>query len=287
MLPPISCLCGDVIMFSLSGRELSRCLLLAGWWLAVAPLRAHEFWIEPGNFRPAAGVAVPLRLYVGQNFAGEPNIYWPEGFERYALHAAGVETPVAGVPGDDPAGQFTLRQPGAGILIYLSRFKDVAFEERGKFEAYLDKEGLERVRTLPDYAQRAATPIRERYVRCAKSLVAAAGPLAAEVPADRVLGLPLELVAERNPYQRQAGARLPLRLLFQGRPLPGALVTAFRKADPERKHTARTDAQGRAELTLDGGGVWLLSAVHLLPAPSASGYAWESWWATLTFEQPG
>lgn len=251
----------------------------------VAAAQAHDFWIEPGSFRPTPGQTVPLHLYVGQDFAGESNIYWPEGFERYALHDAGGQTPVAGVPGDDPAGHFSLRRAGLGIVAYHSRFKDVNFEERARFEAYLDKEGLERVRALPEFAQLLALPIRERYARSAKSLVSAASPVA-DTAGDRALGLPLELVAERNPYTLPAGAPLPVRLLRQGRPLPGALLVAFRKAAPQRKLKVRTDAQGRAELALEGAGIWLLTAVHLYPAPPASGAAWESWWASLTFERP-
>ena len=231
------------------------------------------------------GQIVPLHLYVGQDFAGESNIYWPESFERYTLHDADGQTPVAGVPGDDPAGHFSLRRPGLGIVAYHSRFKDVSFEERAKFEAYLDKEGLERVREMPEVARLMTLPIRERYARSAKSLVAAASR-EADTSGDRALGLPLELVAERNPYTLSAGTPFPVRLLHQGRPLPGALVIAFRKAAPQRKLKVRTDAQGRAELALDGAGIWLLTAVHLYPAPLSSGAAWESWWASLTFERP-
>ena len=33
-------------------------------------------------------------------------------------------------------------------------------------------------------------------------------------------------------------------------------------------------------------GVWLVKAVHMVPAPAASGADWESLWASLTFEVP-
>ena len=36
----------------------------------AAPLRAHDFWIEPSAFRPALDDKVSLVLRVGQNFSG-------------------------------------------------------------------------------------------------------------------------------------------------------------------------------------------------------------------------
>ena len=72
----------------------------------------------------------------------------------------------------------------------------------------------------------------------------------------------------------------------QGAPLPGALVTAFHKAVPDRRVEARTDASGRARLALDRQGAWLLNAVHLLPASRKSGAQWETMWSSLTFEIP-
>ena len=56
---------------------------------------------------------------------------------------------------------------------------------------------------------------------------------------------------------------------------------------PDARVTARTDAQGRARLRLDRPGVWLVKAVHMIPAPAGAGADWESFWASLTFERPG
>lgn len=57
------------------------------------------------------------------------------------------------------------------------------------------------------------------------------------------------------------GGSLPVRILFQGRPLEGVLDLA-------------------------AGRTWLVKAVHMLPAPAGSGADWESLWASLTFEIP-
>lgn len=253
----------------------------------IAPMVfAHDFWIEPASFRPQPGAKVSLKLYVGQDFRGDSVIYLPQLFERYVTVEPDGEKKVAGVPGDDPAGQFTAGKPGVTVIAYRGTVTDVSFDTRKEFESYLDKEGLERVRALPDYARLTSKPpIRENYSRCAKSMVAI-GPIDAKAPADRALGLRLELVAEVNPYARGHKNIIPVRLLFENKPLADALIIAFNKADPAKKIKVRTDRDGRATLKLDRRGTWLVTSVHMFPAPKGARAQWESLWASLTFELP-
>ncbi len=111
---------------------------------------------------------------------------------------------------------------------------------------------------------------------CAKALLlAGAGRSSSQ---DRILGFTLELVAEENPYQMRAGASLPVRLLYEGQPLEGALVAAMNSADPTTVVRARSGADGRVSLRLSRQGTWLIKAVHMIPAPPMSGFVWESFW---------
>lgn len=267
-----------------SPRESSRnrlflpvfALLLA----LAAPVWAHDFWIEPASFRPAVGSKVPLRLFVGMDFAGQPTVYLPDTFERYAAVGPDGEKNIPGTLGDDPAGQFTVARAGAYIVAYRSTLFTVTFDTLAEFEQYLEKEGLERVKTLRAFGAPKSKVIRENYSRSAKSLVVAGKPGAA---ADRALGLRLELVAEKNPYTTR---RVPLRLLYESKPLADALVVAFNKAEPLKKQKARTDKDGRVQLDFNRPGVWLVTSVHMFPAPPKANADWESVWASLTFERP-
>ena len=92
-------------------------------------------------------------------------------------------------------------------------------------------------------------------------------------------------MAEKNPYTLAGGGELPVRLLYQGKPLAGALVMALQRGRPD-KVTARSDSRGRALLKLDRPGFWLVKAVHMIPAPADAGADWESLWASLTFALP-
>lgn len=263
-------------------REFIRYLTFAPVlsFLWPAPAAAHDFWIEPGSFRPAVGAKVPLRLFVGMDFAGEPTVYLPDTFERYAVTGPDGEKKIAGTLGDDPAGRFTVTRPGLYLVVYRSTLFTVSFDTLVEFERYLEKEGLERIKTLRAYGPPKGKVIRENYSRSAKSLVLAGKPGAA---ADRALGLRLELIAEKNPY---AARRVPFRLLYEGKPLAGALVVAFNKAEPLKKQRARTGQDGRLQFDFDRPGTWLVTSVHMFPAPPGTDADWESVWASLTFERP-
>lgn len=243
-------------------------LLLAG------PALAHDFWIEPSSFRPAPGERVVVRLRVGENLKGDPVPRNPGRIERFAAVGPAGETEVAGVEGVDPAGWATPAGPGLHWLVFDS--SHASLEQTGpKFDAYLGEEGLERIRGLRKAGD---GPVKEIYSRCAKSLLRVGDGSSGY---DRELGLELELIPEKDPYSLKPGEMLPVRLLYRGKPLDGALVVGM--VSPEAKISART-AGGRASLVLDRPGLWLVKAVHMVPAPEGSGAEWESLWASLTFE---
>jgi uncharacterized GH25 family protein len=255
-------------------------LLLLG---AAAPLGAHDFWIEPTTFHPRSGETVGLALRVGEKFRGDPVPRNPESIETFVAASRCGEKSVEGVTGRDPAGIARVAGPGYVVVGYRSKPKPIELEA-GKFEGYLKEEGLEKVVALRAARGDSQKPGREIYSRCAKSLLDVDG--AGSTGYDRELGLRLELVPERGPKELGGGRTLPVRLEFEGKPLAGVLVLAMNRVAPEKALSARTDASGRVAFDLAPSGVWLVKAVHMVPAPAASGADWESLWASLTFEVP-
>lgn len=262
--------------------EARRLALIVLGFLAV-PAVAHDFWIEPSSFRPAAGQRVAVRLRVGEDLQGDPVPRDPARIERFAEIGPAGEAAVRGVAGMDPAGWAMPAGPGLHWLVYDSRH--ASLELAGlKFDTYLGEEGLERIRELRHGSGESTAkegPVKEIFSRCAKSLLRVGEGSSGY---DRVLGLELELVPEKDPYTLKPGEALPVRLLYRGKPLDGALVVAL--ASPDDKVSARTSG-GRVSLVLDRPGPWLVKAVHMVPAPAGSGADWESLWASLTFDLPG
>ncbi|HEX5761446.1 MAG TPA: DUF4198 domain-containing protein [Thermoanaerobaculia bacterium] len=264
-----------------------RALRAAGFALAALvtlaagrPAAAHDFWIEPSTFRPAPGERFSVRLRVGDAFPGEPVPRRPERIERFALVGPAGEGEVPGLPEMDPAGLAVAAEPGLHLLVYDSNHARLTLAG-DKFERHLAEQGLERVSALRKERGQSAQAATEIYSRCAKALVQVGERQPGQRGHERVLGLPLELVPEADPYAL-GGGPLPLRLLYQGKPLAGALVEA-RAPDRAEKVSGRTDTDGRVLLSLPGPGFWLVKAVHMVAAPAGGDADWESFWASLTF----
>jgi uncharacterized GH25 family protein len=251
--------------------------------LAATPLFAHDFWIEPTRFAPDVGQSVGLRLRVGERLAGDAVPRLATHVKRFVVAAgdAAEPQPVAGRRGDDPAGVLRAAAAGLHVAGYWSHPSSIELPPE-KFDTYLRDEGLDAIAAQRTARAPSTAPVREQYARCAKSLLQV-GP-AAPSQADRRLGLPLELVAERNPYALGTNQALPLRLTYQDQPLAGALVVAINSLDPAARLSARSDADGRVSFALRPGGLWLVKAVHMVEAAADSGADWSSLWASLTFE---
>ena len=248
--------------------------------LACTPLLAHDFWIEPATFLPQPGQVVGVRLRVGQDLVGDALPRDPALLNEFVLQDGAKRVPVMGRAGMNPAGFFRVEDAGLRVIGYHSHTSPMDLEA-SKFNAYLKEEGLDAVAAKRAQRHQTDAKVRELFARCAKSLVLTGAPSAMQ--ADRALGFPLELVAEKNPY---AGRDLPVRLIYENRPLVGALVVAINRFKPEEKLSMRSDREGRVRFVLPAEGMWMIKAVHMVEAPAGAGADWLSYWASLTFESP-
>ena len=249
--------------------------------LSRAPLFAHDLWIEPTTFSPEPGQIVGVRLRVGQDLLGDPLPRDPALVNQFVVEDAAGRQPVYGRDGADPAGLLRVAMPGLLVIGYRSN-PSAAELAADKFNQYVKEEGLDAVAALRARRNETGASAHELFSRCAKSLVLSGSP--SEAQGDRLLGFTLELVAERNPYAIRAGEDLPVRLTYEERPLAGALVVAMNRLHPAEKLAARTDNAGRVRFRLRPGGMWLVKAVHMVPAPAGANAQWVSFWASLTFE---
>jgi uncharacterized GH25 family protein len=243
-------------------KRLSWIVLLVG--LTAPRVLAHDFWIEPSTYRPGNGAVVTAALRVGQDFAGDPVPRSAQLLDTFDIRDTSGERPVAGIENRDPAGYVRV---GGGTSVLRYRSKGSPLEQTPeKFAQFLREEGLQHI--VP------GTPTRghhERFYRYAKTIVGAGAGF------DAVFGDRMELVPVTDP--RTSGTP-SFRVLFEGKPLANALVTAIAR-DDGRRVSARTDRRGRASLPLSGNDVWLVKSTHLVPA----GLEWESLWASVTFSR--
>ena len=266
--------------FASTTRRRVGCVLFA-IMSGCAPLAAHDMWIHPTTFSSDAGEIVGVRLRVGQDLIGDPLPRDPSLINQFVFVDAAGRKPLVGRDGADPAGFLRVASPGLLVIGYRSNPSTIEIAP-DTFNQYLKEEGLDAIAAMRATRHETGAKAREMFSRCAKSLVSS-GPVN-EREGDRALGFPFELVAERNPYALRAGQELPVRLTFEDRPIRGVLVVAMNRQNPTEKLSARTDADGRVRFLLPKDGMWLIKAVHMVPAAEGSNADWSSFWASLTFE---
>jgi|CXWL01.1.fsa_nt_gi uncharacterized GH25 family protein len=252
--------------------------VVAGAALWAGPVLAHDLWISPSTFRPVPGEVVRVQLLVGdQPASAEPVIRDPARLLRLsAFEAAGAETPVPGFDGQYPAGLWKPTAAGPAILIYESSPRPIELPAE-RFDHYLAEEGLEPIAAERARRGESATAGRELYSRSVKALVQVGeGPLR-----DRVVGLPLEFVLDEVPAGKASA-----RLLWRGRPAPGALVEAVALDGEPTRLATRSDREGRVSFALPRGGRWLLATVHMERLEPGQNAEWRSTWTSLAFELP-
>ncbi|MEX2553620.1 MAG: DUF4198 domain-containing protein [Actinomycetota bacterium] len=239
---------------------------------------AHEYWIAPESFRVEPGERIQARLLVGQMMEGTELPWLSHQIRSFEISTPQGAVEVQGLEGDLPALSYVPEVPGLHVIAHETFPLELTFDTLEEFEEYLDYEGLGAIieahlrRSLPK------TDITEAYARSAKALVQV-GPVRPD-DADRPLGLAFELVALANPYA--GGETLPVRLLWQGQPEAGTQISIFRKNADVDRSLVLTDADGRAEIPLAGGGEFLLNAVHIEPVEGEE-HVWASTWASLSF----
>lgn len=256
-------------------------LMVAAVGLSSAPLFAHDLWIEPTTFFADLGRVIGVKLRVGDHFRGDPLPRSEELIDQFVVADSAGRRQVVGRDGSDPAGLFRVTAPGLLVVGYRSKPSPVVMPAE-KFTQYLKEEGLDSIVDLRERLNQSGAAAREAFSRCVKSLLISGET--SETQNDRALGFTLELVAEQNPYLIGPGGQLPVRLTYEGKALPGALVVAINQRDPWKKLTARSDNEGRVRFQLPMTGVWMVKAVHMVPGAAGSNFEWASFWASLTFE---
>jgi hypothetical protein len=255
----------------------SRVVLLVGLFLIAGTASAHDLYIVAEPFRTAQGRSITIGFHSGDAFPQSGEV--PKRLREASLHSA--EGVVAlGEPGPDvkrSIASATLPKSGHYIATIIAAANTISMEP-GEFLDYLKEEGLTHVidaRTKSGDDKKAA---RERYTKYAKSILLAGAP---NDIYKKVVGLPIEIVPEKDPYALKPGESLPVRVLIRGKPAAGLEIRTA--SDGKIASTGKTSADGRLSIPLKAPGPYRLHALHMERVNDGSA-DWESLWATLTFE---
>ena len=266
----------------------STCLVLAA--LIAVPAAAHDFWLQPARFIVEPGAALPATLQVGHGkFRQRSPIPAGRIVAMQSVGPGGVVDQRSGLNVGKPGDDMRLRFGRSGTyVVALQTNRTPTTLPALRFNDYLNAEGL-----TPAIAHRARTgasdnPGREVYSRRAKALVQVGAVTSGQAAVTRPVGMTLEIVPEKNPYAMKPAEPLPVRVLFEGRPLAGALVKLTDLgADEKPVAMHRTDGAGRAVFSVPYGGAWLLNVIWTKPLPNNSAADYDTTFSSLSFAFPG
>lgn len=262
-----------------------------GWLLAVlllsAPVKAHDFWVEPPLFQTEPGQTVPAMIWVGDHGARERS---PILAKRIvALRSVGPGGVRDQLPGLDLGGvaadmHLSLTEPGTHLLTLETDHAAIALPA-DRFNTYLQQEGLTPAIAWRRERGQEGRPGREIYCRRAKAIlqVGRLHPGSAGI-VTQATGLNLEIVPEVHPGLLKQGQALPVRVLFDGAALAGAQVRlSDLTANGRPLDQQVTDHEGRARFAISRQGRWLLSVVWTKPIPDGIVADFETRFASLSF----
>lgn len=199
-------------------------ILLVFFPLFPGVAAAHEYWIAPGEFRPAAGAALSPVVCQGHDFPDDcENFEFPGTFAGLTVSGEGVSERLELRADAKGAGVAQWKVPAAGRYAFTMQ---LIMTRRG--------------REIPMYT--------------ARTEIFAAGQSAEAPPAGPDKGLVIQLMEAPA-----AGSDVVLRVLSDGRPAAAGLEV---KPENGRSYSINTDSRGDAILRKPAAGRYLVYSSH-------------------------
>ena len=250
---------------------------------------AHDFWVQPNEYWLKPLALTTMTLQVGHGPFRQRSPIPMSRITRFeAIAPNGTAVDLRGnlhLGGDTADGDFRLRDPGAHILVLETDDRAQSHLPGIRFNVYLNMEGLTPALQQRQRTHRMDVDGSENYSRRAKSIVLVGPPGAGpQGQVTRPLGLPLEIVPELSPYMNPRPAALPVRVIYEGQPLAGALIKLTNlEHDAAPLETHLTDAAGRASFTMPSEGTWLLNVIWTKALPNTRDTDFETVFSSLSF----
>lgn len=255
--------------------------------LTVGVVPAHDLWLLPVTAPPVAGKQVLVAANSGDVFPKSEHAADTALFtSRIVVYPNGARgtAEAHGKSGTSGVLAFTPEKPGLYVVAVQTAPKLITLEA-DKFNAYLVSDGLAHIYALRAKEKTLDQPGKERYSKSPKLLLRVGeGGLG---DATKPVGLTLEIVPLKDPFALKVGDTLPVRVLFQEKPLANAhLGYTHPDAGAGALGTVRTNAQGEALIPIVKTGLLTIRLTHMT-RPKVAEYEWESFWTTLTWTLPG
>ncbi len=260
-------------------RKAVSFLLLMAFSVAM---QAHEFWLQPIKFKYKIDEDASIDFMVGESFTGEQwdlKKHKVELLEWYtATSKIDLASQVKNVKGFRLVEK--LRSEGTHLFAMKSNaaYIELAAE---KFNEYLKDDGLDNILNERKKKNQLDKPSKENYTRFTKLLLQAG-----EQPDDtykKNVGFRIEIIPKINPYSLKSGDYLECIILFEGKPLPHALVKIWSRLNNTTfLQNSYTENDGTIKFPISTRGAWMVSTVKMISGDLPTSQ-YHSLWSSLVF----
>lgn len=250
------------------------------------PVFAHDLFLKLDSYFLQPNSKVTIKILNGSFQASEGAVNFARLNDVSVVAPAGdVTHPKETDFTKDETTSFMNMQTGAAgtYVVGLSTMPREIDLKAKDFNDYLTEDGLPDTLEERKRDGELEKDARERYSKHVKAIYQVGD--ARTDSYKKVLGYPVEIVPQQNPYNLKVGETLKILCLKDGKPLAGQVILAGREDGTELniEPEVRTDKNGIAKIRLDGKGKWYVKFINMtkLSDPKLN---YESKWATLTFE---
>ncbi len=246
----------------------------------------HDLYLMPDKFVVAPGVPLRVVYQNGDAFPKGSTSTRPDRLRNTRLLSKSGTSEFEKITPEAEQTTASVLTKGAGLAILTSSTIPNFIElDAAKFKSYLEHENLTNAVQWREQNGETDKAGRERYSKYVKSLIRVEK---SDGFFKERTGLTIEIIPEVDPYSVKPGARLPVQVLFRGKPaIDVAVESAWLEGGRSvMENIGRTDRQGRIVIPVKAIGPHRLHAIVMERCAEPKAADWESFWASLTFEIP-
>lgn len=257
-------------------------------FIAVLPVLAHEFWLEPHQYIFSRGEEINIRFKVGEGFNGDN---WKGSREKVNFlnlyYGDVVDSSLSQYISDEKGDslQFSMFEEGT-VMVVFNNVNTFIELEPGKFEEYLIEDGLTNALDYRKQNNEIDSLGREWYQRSVKTIVQV-GSTKTDIYKKQT-SLPLDIIPQINPYLVTGNQLMKMKVLFQKKPLANQKIRVWHKMpDGVTDSSYTSNENGEISFTVSSKGEWMVSCVNMVRLNDDPKAQWQSYWGSCTWGYTG
>lgn len=251
----------------------------------VASVFAHDLFLKTDSYFLEPNSKFTVNVMNGTFLASEGAVTFARLNDVSVVSGGNRVHPVeADLTKDETTAFLNLSTGATGTYVIglSTKAREIALKA-ADFNEYLKEDGLPDTLEERRKTGELEKDANERYAKHVKAILQVGKKQTDDYKT--ILGYPVELVPQQNPYKLKKGDTMEVLCLKDGKPLADQVVLAGR--EEKGKLTVapelRSDKKGIIELKLDGSGKWYVKFINIVKLDDPK-LNYESKWTTLTFE---